>query len=100
MSRTPGDRYCGACGAYATGGPERFAEVFCSEVHADEFAHDVRAARVQAVATGAGAEPAACTATAAGRRGWTRPLGMLLCWGGPVFAGVIAGVLAIGGGGL
>ncbi|MGH7264217.1 MAG: hypothetical protein ACREMB_05080, partial [Candidatus Rokuibacteriota bacterium] len=33
-------------------------------------------------------------------RGWIRPLRTLLCWGGPVLAVVIAGVLAVGGGGL
>lgn len=99
-SRGPEDRDCGTCGASAVGGPERFAEVFCSEVHADEFAREVRAARVQAAATRTGAEVAACTATAAGRRGWSRLLGTLLCWGGAALGVLIVGVLAFGGGGL
>jgi len=95
--------YCATCGTRPPPDRppvERFGEAFCSDAHAEAFARDVRAARVQAAVMRAGGEPAVSDAGAAGRPGWTARLGKALCWGGPALALVALGVLALGGGGM
>lgn len=102
-----GARYCAFCGSEVGGDgavPERFGEVFCSEVHAEEFVTGVRAARAQAAALALveaeRARPArdqdSATASPA-RPNWKHLLKMAACCGAPLLALII---LAGGGGAL
>lgn len=100
-------RYCGYCGMEidGAGSPERFGELFCSEVHAEEFVKGVRTARVQAAATPETAlTPRADQAAAEPPAGgtakpwtWKTALKMAACCGAPLLALVL---LAGGGGAL
>lgn len=79
-------RHCAHCGhALADDTPviERFGESFCSEVHAEEFAAGVRAARIQAAAR-SDAPGSACALSPASPSGWRDLLKRAACWGAPV----------------
>ena len=79
-------RHCAYCGQTVTGDApaiERFGEPFCSEVHAEESAAGVRAARMQAAAR-TEAPSMACALPAAGQRTWKDYLKRGACWGGPL----------------
>lgn len=93
--------YCAFCGEeVGEGVPERFAERFCSEAHAEEFVRGVRAARVEAAAVAPGAEAERVEAgqsNAATSGSWKQALKMATCCGAPMLALV---VLAGGGGAL
>ena len=99
----PRERHCALCGQAANmSGPaiERFGEPFCSEGHAEEFAKEVRAARVQARAasqhpTTEIERPVGLTAEQTKHRNWKAYLGKALCWGAPL----AAVVFLLGGGG-
>ncbi len=91
---TRGEGYCATCGSRANiNGPaiERFGEPFCSEAHAEAFATEIRAARVQAAVARQVGER---TAEAARRPGGNAYLGKAICWGLPV----LAIVFLLGGG--
>jgi hypothetical protein len=96
---TRGGGDCPICGVRGSGsGPaiERFGEGFCSEAHAEEFAQEVRAARVQAVLARQVGDEAG---RVAGRSGWKAGVGKAICWGVPVLAIVFVlarGVPALG----
>ena len=99
----PAERHCALCGQQARlegTTIERFGEAFCSDAHAQDFVHAVRAARVQAAAGARTAvERAAVPAEAAPQhRAWKAYLGKALCWGAPLL--VVAFVLAGGTGAL
>lgn len=93
--------YCAFCGEeVGDGAPERFAERFCSEAHAEEFVRGVRAARVEAAAAAPAVEAErgeAGQASAAPPSSWKQALKMAACCGAPLLALV---VLAGGGGAL
>jgi hypothetical protein len=99
----PAERYCAHCGQPADPGApaiDRFGEAFCSDAHAQEFLHAVRATRVQAAA---GAQTAVERSAAPGevtpqQRDWKAYLGKALCWGAPLL--VVAFVLSGGTGAL
>lgn len=98
-SAPPPGRYCTLCGRETTPeGPavERFGESFCSEAHAEAFAREVRAARVQAAAaSNGGVEAASCGIGQGAVPGsWKAYLGKALCWGAPI---LIVAVLVLGG---
>jgi hypothetical protein len=90
------DRYCAVCGTpVKADGPsiERFGEPFCSEPHATEFVDQVRAVRVQEVASAPAAAPA-CALGSGAPGSWKGSLGKALCWGAPV---LIVAALVLGG---
>jgi hypothetical protein len=100
----PGTRdtgYCSYCGADLDGTgalPTRFGERFCSDGHADAFAQEARAARIESAAT---VDQTADAASPGGKAssGWDlkRALKMGACCGLPLLALVF---LAGGGGAL
>lgn len=102
----PGARYCAFCGSDANLhglAVERFGEVFCSDGHAEEFVKEVRAARVQGVATALSIPPSTTeveraegpAAGAPKQRDWKRYLKLGACCGLPL----LALVFLVGGGG-
>lgn len=79
-------RHCAYCGLAVNDDMppiDRFGERFCSEMHAEEFAAGVRAARMRAAAQSASA-PASCVMPAAGPRTWKDYLKRGACWGAPL----------------
>src|SRR5437899_2831717 len=84
--RTESRRHCGYCGLAVrddTPAIERFAEQFCSEVHAEEFVAGVRNARMQATARPE-AGPTSCAFPTTGQRSWKDYLKRGACWGAPL----------------
>lgn len=75
--------YCGQC--IDGGGPpiERFADRFCSEVHAEQFTEGVRAARIEAAARREAAGTA-CGLPTTGQRTWRDYVKRSACWGAPL----------------
>lgn len=97
-------RYCAICGNDATShGPpiERFGEPFCCEEHAEQFAKEVQAARIQAAALAVQEpdvrQPEKPIARGPVQQGWRRYVKLGACCGAPLLALVI---LAGGGGAL
>ena len=78
--------HCAYCGRVVGEGVpviERFAERFCSEDHAEDFAGGVRAARIQAAARTESAPPG-CAMPPAAQRTWKVYLKRGACWGAPL----------------
>lgn len=104
-AKRPEVRYCAVCGADANVhglAVERFGEAFCSEGHAEEFAREVRAARVQAAAAAPVSRPSTTeigqregpAEGTPGRGDWKHYLKMGACCGLPIL-----GLLILAGGG-
>jgi hypothetical protein len=98
--------YCAHCGAELTDSAvaaRRFGEPFCSEAHADAFASEVRAAKLQPVAPAAeraGACPVQAGAELS-RRGTARwSVGRLAKWAVCCGAPLLALAFLAGGGGV
>jgi len=78
--------HCAYCGRGVTEDApviERFGQRFCSENHAEEFAGDVRTARILAAAR-AGNTPSGSAMQPAAQRTWKDYVKRGACWGAPL----------------
>ncbi len=78
--------HCAYCGHGVTEDApviERFGQRFCSENHAEEFARDVRTARILAAAR-AGNTPSGSAMQPAAQRTWKEYVKRGACWGAPL----------------